>query len=273
MLATTTVTEPHIASIACCGAYGYLQTSPEYFMKRLLAHGSGDIFHLGKVFRDEEQGRHHAREFTMLEWYRCQYTLTQLMDELDAYLAHVFQLPAAQRISYRDAFETHAGFNPHHINTHKLIDFVNKKTTYSCSTTDNRDTLLDVVMTHLIAPAFAKKTPVIMYDFPASQAGLAKTADMNGDQVAQRFELYWQGVEIANAYHELQSSTEQLRRFTQDNIIRKRLGLPIMEIDQKLLDALPCLPDCCGIAVGLDRLLMLSQNLTTLDAVMAFAHG
>ncbi len=255
----------------------YLQTSPEFAMKRLLAAGSGSIYQIAKVFRNGEQGKLHSPEFTMLEWYRPGLSLNQLMDEVNKLLQHVFHFDAISRMSYQGLFE-----------------FYFKLNIFSCSDSDvkrcgqqfvkslpndfdtDRDGWLDLLMSHVIEPKLAQmKWPLFVYDFPASQAQLAKIKhDQQGNKVADRFELYIDGVELANGYNELLDANELRQRFENDNQQRQQQNKPQMPIDENLLAAMKNgLPECAGVAVGLDRLMMLVMNKQAVSQVQSFSLG
>jgi len=244
----------------------WLQTSPEYPMKRLLCAGSGDIWQLCKVFRAGEAGRKHNPEFSMLEWYRVGWNHHQLMDEVAALmrllLAERFpQLPEL-RISYGQAMLDFAGLAVHQASDEEVAEIGR-----DCAGQDlalGRDGWLDVIMSHRVEPALPADTLVFVDDFPASQAALARvTTDDNGVAVAQRFELFFNGAELANGYHELTDAVEQAQRFEQYGGGR--------EADQNLLAALASgMPDCAGVAMGVDRLLMHAQGKHSISDVLAF---
>jgi lysyl-tRNA synthetase class 2 len=265
----------HIASLSTtcrAGARLYLQTSPEFAMKRLLAAGSGPIYQVCKAFRDGESGRLHNTEFTLLEWYRPGFDHHALMDELHALMDRVLGNPAssARRLSYRDAFATHAGIDPFQATPNELLRAANGcGLVGSGDAPPDRDLLLDVLFTHAVQPRFGAGR-VYVYDYPASQAALARVRDSR-PPVAERFELFLDGIEIANGYHELADAAEQRERFAADGRARERLGLEPMPVDERLLAALEHgLPDCAGVAVGLDRLFMVAAGERSIEAVMAF---
>lgn len=257
---TTTVNEQ-----AC-----YLQTSPEFYMKRLLAAGSGDIYYLGKAFRREEQGRLHNPEFTLLEWYRIGFNHHQLMDEVAELLAVVLNTGEFVRFTYQDLFTEFIGINPHMVSISKLNEIAQDKASLSRPLPD-KDTLLQLLLTHLIEPQLAlMQEPVFIYDFPASQAALAKIRSAN-PPVAERFEVYFKGIELANGFFELTDATLQKERFIVENNKRKQNKLPEIPLDTALLAALPRMPSCAGVALGVDRLLMLQTAKTHLHELLAFA--
>lgn len=245
-----------------------LQTSPEYAMKRLLAAGSGSIYQITKAFRDDPCSKRHQPEFTLLEWYRVGFTLEDLMQETDELLQQVLRCPPAQLISYQALFNDTLGFNPHEINQADLLLFVQQHLDVPSAKELSKTTLLELCFSHCIEPTLGKEQPIFLHSFPLEQAALAKIK--NG--VAQRFEVYYQGLELANAFEELLDAEEQLARFQQDNVKRRQLGLPEKSIDPYLMAALQAgLPDCAGIALGLDRLLMLQLGLTDIRETIGFS--
>lgn len=248
----------------------YLQTSPEYAMKRLLAAGSGAIYQLGKVFRNGERGSRHNPEFTMLEWYRPGFTAEQLMDEVEALVALALPGFEAQRLSYRTLFQRELGIDPHGATTAELQQLTRAHLDAPFED-ENRDTWLDLLMSHVIEPRL--QAPVFVHGFPASQAALAQVvADEQGTPVATRFELYVDGVELANGYQELTDAGEQRRRLEQDQARRGELGLPQRPLETRLVAALEAgMPDCAGVALGFDRLLMLALGVERIEQVIPFA--
>ena len=273
-LARAGASDPHIASLATtCAIVGrlYLQTSPEFAMKRLLAAGSGPIYQICRAFRDGERGRLHNPEFTLLEWYRPGFDHHRLMDELDALVDRVLGPgPPVRRLTYRDAFVARVGIDPFDADT----DTLRARAEMSGLVLDedegaDRDTLLEFLFSHAVQPALGDGR-VCVYDYPASQAALARVRE-GEPPVAERFELFVNGLEIANGYHELANAEEQRARFTADDRARAQEGLDRMPADERLLAALSHgLPDCAGVAVGLDRLFMIAAGASRIDAVMAF---
>jgi lysyl-tRNA synthetase class 2 len=280
-LAEATVTDPHLASLACrytgpgapAGRALYLQTSPEFAMKRLLAAGSGPIYQLGRAFRDGEAGRRHNPEFTLLEWYRPGFDQHALMDEVDAYLAATLGAPRAERLTYRELFGRHLGLDPHTATTAEL----DRAAAAGAAppppfAAEDRDGRLDLLLSHAIEPRLPRDRPTFVHDYPASQAALARLrVDPDGVAVAERFEVFAGGLELANGFHELTDAGEQRRRFASDLARRGRLGLPPVPLDERFLAALEAgLPDCSGIALGFDRLVMLAVGAGSLAEVVAF---
>lgn len=268
ILAAAPVTDPNIEPMQTTEGR-WLHTSPEYAMKRLLCAGSGDIWQLCKVFRAGEAGSKHNPEFSMLEWYRVGWDHHQLMDEVRDLVRTLFAsrwsaLPEL-RMSYAAAFMQYAGIDVHHAHDDVLhakgIELAGQDLEL------NRDGWLDIIMSHLIEPSLPTNTLVFIDAFPASQAALAKiTHDENDIAVAQRFELFFNGTELANGYHELTDAAEQRRRFNND--ARVAGG---RKVDERLLEALESgLPECAGVAMGIDRLLMHSTGATCISEVLAF---
>lgn len=270
LLAPSSVTDPYIESLPA-GEGKWLQTSPEYFMKRLLADDSGDIFQICKAFRKEEIGRRHNEEFTLLEWYRLDFDIWDLMDEMADLIEYLLGLHHFEHKSYAAVFEEYLGFNPFTIPLQQLIFEAKEQIDISMEDA-SRDDWLNLLMSHLIEPHLGQHAPVFIYDYPPSQASLARVGlDEGGIEVAARFELYYQGLELANGYHELADMVQQKQRFHQDNMQRVKMGLTPMPVDYALLAALESgLPDCSGVALGLDRLLMLRMQKKDIAEVLSF---
>lgn len=273
LMASTFVSDPYIQPVVaqCQGRPHYLQSSPEYAMKRLLAADGEDIYSLGKVFRDGECGRRHNPEFTLLEWYRLGYDDRALMDEVAALVQSLIPGIAVQRLSYRQWFEHHLGVDPHRASVETLRAMGREHIEIDDSGLD-ADAWLDLLVTHVLEPALGTGLTLI-YDYPASQAALARVLpDATGQPVARRFEAFLGRMELANGYWELTDASEQRRRFEQDQARRRRQGLPCFPLDEKLLAALAAgLPDCAGVALGVDRLLMQMTGATTIGEVLNFA--
>lgn len=278
LMASTSVTDLHLHSLSLSFQPPgftvprtlYLQTSPEYAMKRLLAAGCGPIYQICKAFRADSPGSHHNPEFTMLEWYRPGFDHHALMDEMDELLQMVLSTPSAERIRYADAFVHATGLDPHSADTAALAAF-GKKTIAPASPVTHRNDWLDLIMSQCIEPGFQTNRPVFIYDFPASQAALAKVRHDESPPVASRFEVYCGGMELANGFHELQDAKEQRRRFEADLSDRAAAGLPAVPLDERFLQALEHgLPDCAGVALGIDRLIMLATGSEKLRDVLSF---
>jgi lysyl-tRNA synthetase class 2 len=250
-----------------------LHTSPEYTMKRLLAAGSGDIYFLGHVFRGAERGRLHNPEFTLIEWYRRGFTLAQLMQEVAQLIAQLCRREfKSEYLSYREAFEREAGFDPLTAQD-QVLQVTASRLGLSGDTLGaaTRDELLDLIMGVAVGPRLGRGTLTFVQDYPASQAALARL-DPRDARVALRFEVYAEGIELANGFDELADATEQRARFLADQRERQRRGLPVGPLDERLLAALAAgLPPCAGVAVGFDRVLMLAEGAERIDAVLPFA--
>ena len=271
VLGATAVSDPAIESISANPAAGqFLQSSPEYFMKRLLAAGSGAIYSLGKAFRQGEAGRRHNPEFTMLEWYRPAFDDHALMDEVEALLRQVLGLEQAERISYRDLFQRELNIDPHQASEAELALLAKQHIDVSWQDAD-RDTWLDLLMSHCIEPAMSKEL-LFVYDYPASQSALARVElDSHAQPVARRFEAYVGGVELANGYWELLDADEQAQRFRRDHKMRTERSQILNPLDDKLLAAMASgMPACAGVALGVDRLLMLKTGSQDISDVLAF---
>ncbi len=246
-----------------------LQTSPEFFMKRLLCAGVGSIFQISKVFRNEEIGRSHNPEFSMLEWYRVGMDHKALIKEVDQLLQDVLGCPKAEEISYKALFHIF-DINPHQDSLEQLQPIVIHH--HGPSELD-RDGCLDFLF-DLSLKALDQEKVWVICDFPASQAALSRLHTVDGDRVAQRFEFYYQGFELANGYHELGDPFEQRKRFEQEIKQRHQRDLVPLTLDKPLLEALEHgLPDCAGVALGLDRLLMILLNKTEISQVLSFGFS
>lgn len=246
----------HPFSVNTTEGLRYLNTSPEFPMKRLIAaYPTTAIYQISKAFRQEESGKRHNPEFTMLEWYQPAYTFHDLIAEVDSLLQTTIGSLPAEKISYCDLFEQKLGFNPLTISSEQLykaavLHGLDSKPEWSCQD------LLDLFMAQIIEPTLGQDKPIFITHYPAPQAALARL-DPNDCRVALRFECYVKGIELANGYDELTVPSEQQERFTQDNQERQKLGLPLIPIDIYLLEALNQFPACSGVALGLDRLALL----------------
>ena len=266
------VTDMYLSNIKATfrGQSYCLQTSPEYHMKRLLAAGIGPIFQLARVFRDDEVGRWHNPEFTLLEWYQLGIDHHALMDEVDVFLQEVMDSNPMIKKTYQQVFVDACSIDPftasidevQHILSYYHLDNV------LSSEEQDRDQYLFLLMSHVVEPSLAKETvPVAVYDFPPSQAALAKVKD----GVAERFEVYYKGVELANGFHELTDVAAQIQRFSQDQSYREKQGLSPVEADNYLIQALENgLPSCSGVALGVDRLLALVLKQEKISNIMSF---
>ena len=251
----------------------YLHTSPEYAMKRLIAAGLGDIYQICHVVRGLERGRLHNAEFTLIEWYRMGWSLEALIDEVEA-LTRTLLGPraaalASERLSYRDAFRQHLGIDPFDAPRERLAAAAHAAG-FTGGESADRDELLELLMSVRIGPALGRGALTFVHGYPASQAALARV-DPTDPRAAQRFELYLSGIELANGFHELADVREQRARFEQDQQARQRRGLEIAPLDERLLAALSAgLPDCSGVALGFDRLVMLAVDAVRIDEVIPF---
>ena len=275
ILSGAAVSDPQLHSLSTrvCGRREarYLHTSLEHAMKRLLAAGSGDIFQLCKVFRDEEQGRWHNPEFTMLEWYRLGMDDGALMDEVESLVAQLLsgrRAPKpAERLSYSAALQRHAGVDAFTSSDDELAKAAVRHGIH-CDSTLDRDGKLDLLMGLIVGPRLGWEQPCFVCDYPVSQAALAR---LKNAQVAARFELYLDGVELANGFHELADAAEQRARFEADLAMRRERGLVQPPMDENLLAALQHgLPDCAGVALGFDRLVALALGATRLSEAISF---
>ncbi|HED40015.1 MAG TPA: EF-P lysine aminoacylase GenX [Chromatiales bacterium] len=281
LLSAATVSDPHLQSFSTCyngpnlppDTTLFLQTSPEAAMKRLLAAGSGSIYQLCKAFRDGESGARHNPEFTMLEWYRVGFDHFALMDEVEALVQLLLGIDRQfERSSYRAIFERHLGLDPHHASLGVLWQCAEAAGISGGLTKGEleRDGWLDLLMSQLIEPQLGACTPVFIYDYPASQAALA-TIRPGAVPLAERFELYVTGVELANGYHELCDAGELQRRYERDRLLRLANGGAAPACNRRLQAALGAgLPASSGVALGFDRLVMLAARADSIDEVVVF---
>ncbi|MHB8624509.1 MAG: EF-P lysine aminoacylase EpmA [Sulfuricaulis sp.] len=285
ILSAAAVTDPALASMATHylgpvfphGLPVYLQTSPEFPMKRLLAAGSGSIYQICKTFRDGEAGRLHNPEFTMLEWYRVGFDHHRLMAETSELIRQLLVPPISleqtEYLTYGEAFRRHAGIDPHMAGAE---DFAAVAKTHQIQAPQDllaqNDLSIwrDLLLTHVVEPKLGEGQLTFIYDYPAAQASLARILPGN-PPVAARFEVYLNGIELANGFHELADPVEQRTRFERQLHTRAANGLPDVPIDERLLTALALgLPDCAGVALGVDRLVMLAAGAHTIAEVIAF---
>jgi len=292
LLSISTATDPHLESICALVKTQmdqveqnyFLHTSPEFPMKRLLASGSGSIYQICKTFRNGETGSRHNPEFTMLEWYRPGFSLDDLMSEVESLiyetLAPKFTLSRGiEKLTYRESFLRYLSIDPFEIADADLEIKARELTAYA-GPDMVRDDYLNLLLSICIEPQLGKITsdkknhlsPVFLYEYPPSQASLAQVSiSKEGISVAQRFELYIDGLELANGYFELTDPKEQVNRFEQDNAERRHLNLPEIPFDINLISALKKgLPACAGVALGLDRLLMVRERAQSISEVLAF---
>lgn len=267
--------DAHIDLVNCLvmDKQAYLHSSPEYGMKRLLALGIGDIYQLSHVFRDGECGRKHNPEFMMCEWYRVGFSYDALMEETCDFISlFVGDLPR-ETLSYQEAFLRHAGLDPFKAEIAELEQFIknNGHEVNFDPVKDSKDDRLSYILSTFIEPNLGVGGLTILPYFPPSQAALAQVRQIGQNLVAERFEVFCNGLELANGYHELQDAKEQRKRLQEANQLREQLGKKSLPVDERFLAALETgLPDSCGVAVGFDRLMMLHCNATHLSDVLSW---
>lgn len=273
LLSASTNTDIHIQSIAARNFNRelYLQSSPEFAMKRLLASGSGSIYQICHAFRAGELGRRHQSEFTLLEWYQIGFDYQQLMDEVASLIDAISgQKNQYQRTTYADLLLAHTNIDISTVSLDELRQQCIEQLPGTNSEELNFDQCLDLLIGLVIEPQMQGYE--FVYDYPVSQASLAKVSQ-NNPAVAERFELFYNGIELANGFSELTDAAVQRERFEADNRQRQALGLPVYPIDECLLAALEAgMPECAGVALGLDRLLMVLLGIDSIDQVMSFAE-
>ena len=275
LLCSTGITDPSIEPLVVAdgrslSAPRFLQTSPEYAMKRLLAAELGPVYQIARAFRDGEAGPRHNPEFTLLEWYRPGYDHHQLMAEVAELVCHCLGNRRWQKISYRALFVQTLGLDPFTATIGQLADKAKQHIDLGFSSGE-RDMWLDLLMSHLVEPELAEMGRCFVYDYPASQAALSRVVQSGDVAVGQRFELYVDGMELANGYCELTDAAEQELRFVADNEKRREMGLAERPLDTRLLAAMEHgLPQCSGVALGIDRLLMLLVGSSDIREVIAF---
>ncbi len=253
----------------------YLITSPEYHMKRLLAAGSGSIFQLCKAFRSDEAGERHNPEFTILEWYREGWDHWQLMGEIDLLLQDLLKSKPADYMSYKDAFQNLLGIDPLSVTEKQFSSICRKKQVSPpkdlLGTNANKDEWLNYLMGLFIEPKLGADSPVFLHDYPSSQANLAKLYEDNSEY-AMRFEVYYRGIELGNGFCELTDAHLQENRFEEENLARQSMGKEKLPIDSNFLNALKAgMPECAGVAMGVDRIVMLALDIENMDEAIAFS--
>ena len=251
----------------------FLQTSPEFHMKRLLASGYGCIFQISKAFRHEESGKNHNPEFTILEWYRIGFDQFELMSEVADLLQVVLDSNKALFTSYQDIFIETVAVDPLITTFDQLVGVLNRhdKAADWLIEMNDADLLLQFIFTEMIEPTIGIHQPQFIYDFPIAQASLAKRST-DDPRVAQRFECYYRGIELVNGFNELTDAIEQVLRFEEDNVKRSAQGLPVKPIDRNFIAALNHgLPQCSGVALGIDRLVMLVLDIKNISEVQSFS--
>lgn len=276
LVAGEVIPELHIEPVGV-GASRYLQSSPELHMKRLVAAGMDRIFQITRSFRADEQGPLHCPEFTIVEWYRTGDDKQAGMQLLDDLCQAVLGTAAAQRTSYAEAFQKHVGLCPH---TSTVKELALRGAALGIAAPDamrgdDRDEWLNLLLALQVEPRLGCNAPEILYDYPASQAALAKVVRReDGIEVAERFELYWQATELANGYHELTDAVELRKRLEHVNRQRETAGLQSLPLPESLLEAMGRgLPDCAGCALGFDRLVMLAVGANSIEEVLATPDG
>lgn len=275
-LVRAAVTDVHLESLevrASNGSpVGFLHTSPEYAMKRLLCAGAPDVYQVARVFREGERGRNHNPEFTMLEWYRLGIDHHGLMQDVEALLRVMLEprrvVGPTQHVTYSDAFEASLGIDPLTAVTHEIAAALwHAGVDLPVSMLEDHDGLLDLAISTVVAPGFPEECMTFLHDFPASQAALARVRG----PVASRFEAFWGALELANGFHELGDATEQTQRFGADLAARRRRGLTERAPDARFIAALEAgLPPCAGVALGFDRVVMVATGARHIDEVIAF---
>ena len=274
-LSPSAPTDPHIASMSIQAADWYLHTSPEFHMKRLLADGYPDIHTICRVFRDGESGRHHLPEFTMIEWYRHAMSLDAIIADTLQLIAAILERPelvnSVSNRDYSSRFADIVAINPLDASIDQLADVVNADEQLRLSLGDDRDAWLDLIMATKIAPRFSMNSLTVVKHYPASQAALARFCPANAG-VADRFEVYYGALELANGYVELNDAQELARRMDSDLAVRNRLGMPAVPRDEQLIAALESgLPDCAGVAMGFERLHMVAAGADDIRNLVCFA--
>jgi lysyl-tRNA synthetase class 2 len=276
-LSRYSTSDPNIDSLAVAGNWDntlYLQSSPESFMKRLLAGGYPDIYAICRVFRDGEAGRLHQPEFTMVEWYRHGFGMGAMIDETLAFIADILERPElleSESLEYETAFQRFANIDPFAATTDQLADTVTADAGLCETLGDDRDAWLDLLLCTQVAPRFPGDRLTVLRHFPASQAALARDCPADS-RVADRFEIFYGAIELANGFVELRDPDEQRRRMQSDRAKRRASARRVVPLDEPLLAALESgLPECAGVAAGFERLLMLATGATDIRDVLTFA--
>lgn len=269
-------TDPMIESVEFVsqGECRYLHTSPEYPMKRLLAAGSGDIYQIAKVWRAAELGSRHNPEFTLLEWYRVGFSYHQLMQEVDILLTQLIPnlQQASIKKSYQQVFLETLDIDPHSA-TDQMLNSCIQQQSFAIDAELNRSAMLDLLMTHCVEPRFEKNRLTFVYDYPAEQSALACIREGNPD-IAERFEVYIGDLELGNGYQELCDPEKNRAVLQQENAIRQQSQQKVMPMDQRFLAAMEQgMPACSGVAVGLDRILMVILGKKSIQDVISFPWG
>jgi len=284
LLSNAAVTDPHVDCLPA-GNQQFLRPSPEYALKRLLCEGSGDIYEIGKVFRQGEHSRRHNPEFTMVEWYRLGFDLQAMITDTIAFIKRLaadarHPVGAVKQLTYAELFAEFAGVDSLSAPTENLKSYAigtlgdQLSIDLPAALGSDRQAWLDLIMSHVIEPALQRNNPetlIAVTHYPAEQALLAKLSEKN-PETAERFEIYYRGNELANGFYELQDPIEQRQRFMKDRVKRKAVGQPVPDIDEAFLTALTRgLPECSGVAVGLDRLMMSCEGYSRIDQTLALS--
>ncbi|MFA6915640.1 MAG: EF-P lysine aminoacylase EpmA [Parachlamydiales bacterium] len=255
------------------GSKRYLQSSPEYGMKRLLSEGSGDIYQIGHVFRDGEVGSRHNPEFSMVEWYRCGFTLEQLVAETALFIELFLGQQPCSILTYRAAMHTYAGIDYVNADEEQLLQCIRKHGIELSAelAAGNKDDLLNILIGSVVEPHLGRRQLTAITDFPATQCALAEIEISEGAPVAKRFEFYYEGNELANGYRELRDPQEQKMRLERSNQARLKKGKEALPVDPLFLDSLrKGFPACCGVAVGFDRLMMLRHSAAHIKDIIPY---
>ncbi|MBT3393973.1 MAG: EF-P lysine aminoacylase GenX [Waddliaceae bacterium] len=258
----------------CDGAIRYMHSSPEYGMKRLLAMGMPDIYQMSHVFRDGELGKRHNPEFMLAEWYRLGFSFEAMIQETVDFVALFVDSHPVEVITYREVIKKHAGIDYVSSSDEELMCCLNKRgiEIYEGLGDEGRDAILNMIVAAIVEPNLDKDVVTVVKYYPASQAALAQKKTVGDEAVAERFEVYFGGYELANGYHELGDAEEQSRRFQDANEERMRMGKDSLPLDESFLEALDAgLPDCCGVAVGIDRLMMIRHGADKIADVLPFS--
>ncbi|CAL4324410.1 Elongation factor P--(R)-beta-lysine ligase [Buchnera aphidicola (Pterocallis alni)] len=282
LLTKYTITDVNISSLKVVyqdqflynkNIFMWLITSPEYHMKRLLSLGIGPIYQICHVFRKDEIGRYHNPEFTMLEWYQPFYDMFDMIDMIKFFFYCVFNILYCEMISYQDIFIRYLNIDPLHTNKKELNSILcSLHHKHLISSKNNIVDILELLFMIYIQPKIGLEIPIFIYHYPREQAMLARINQKN-HLVSDRFEIFFKGIEIGNGFYELINKVEQKKRFEQDNVKRVKYGLESREIDFRLLNALDSqyMPDCSGVAIGIDRLMMILLGTNHIKHVISFS--
>ncbi|QFQ32727.1 elongation factor P--(R)-beta-lysine ligase [Buchnera aphidicola (Aphis fabae)] len=250
----------------------WLITSPEYHMKRLLSASSGPIYQICRSFRNKEYGQRHNPEFTILEWYQISCSMNKFIDKIDLFFQKILKFEKSEKISYQEVFVKYLNIDPFSTNITELYKISKKfNLAHLTCSEKNLNTVMEILFTLLIEPFLGEKRPIFVYHFPAEQASLASLNKKN-NHIAERFEIFFKGIELGNGFYELTDYLENKKRLINENKKRYEMNLPIREIDSNFLNAINYgLPSCSGVAIGLDRLIMIALNKKSIDEVISFA--